>query len=118
MNRERLSQMVAMLRGLSPSRFDISDWQCGATACAVGHACLSPYFQAQGLRLRKDYDGVTPIYDQHDGWDAVERFFDIDAGTAEHFFYRSEYPGGGETTTADEVADRIELFLSESEATA
>lgn len=116
MNVERLQQMVAMLRGLPPTHhigFDLTDWHCGTAACAVGHACLSPWFQAEGLSLRQDWGGVTPMFGDFDGWEAVEKFFGLSNDDAEHLFYRWKYPKYGVDTTAPEVADRIEQFIAE-----
>jgi hypothetical protein len=118
MNRERLQQMVTMLRGLPPESevaFNLETWNCGTSACAVGHACLNPVFKNQGLQ----WDDILfdPVYEGSYGWLAVERFFDISEGRAEHLFADWRHPTGGETT-ANEVADRIELFLKEAEVTA
>jgi hypothetical protein len=55
MNRERLQQMVTMLRGLPPEPkesepgFHLRAWYCRTTACAVGFACMNPVFKEQGL---------------------------------------------------------------------
>jgi hypothetical protein len=114
MNRERLEQMVAMLRELPPETFNLTNWQCGTTACAVGHACLNPVFKEQGLNLRIDENGVTPAFEGALGWFAVEKFFGLNEERANHFFHRWEYPNLGKTTAA-EVADRIESFLQNAE---
>lgn len=114
MNRERLQQMVTMLRDLSPVHhkgFDISDWHCGTSACAVGHACLTPSFQVQGLELQYDGSGWMPAFDGETSWYAVEKFFDLSEKDAEHLFYRTSYDTSYDTT-ANEVADRIEEFLA------
>ena len=111
MHKERLEQMVVVLRSLPPEKFDISDWQCGTSACAVGHACTSPVFKEQGLGLRYDFDGITPTYGVHYGWSAVEEFFELGMRDAEHLFYVSEYSNRA-LTKPSEVADRIEAFLT------
>jgi hypothetical protein len=120
MNRERLQQMVTMLRGL-PSEgevgFRLTSWHCGTTACAVGHACLNPAFQEQGLSLVKDGTAMVPLYGGHAGWNAVREFFGIDSDEDAYLFLAWEYPDGSETTP-DQVADRIELFLQSAEVTA
>ena len=115
MNRERLQQMVTMLRELPATNhigFDLGDWYCGTTACAVGHACLDPVFREQGLTLRQDFDGVCPVFGVHDGWDAVEMFFELSTAEAENLFYRPTYPEYGANTTPAHVADRIEELLA------
>lgn len=111
MHKERLEQMVTMLRNLPEEKFDISGWSCGTTACAVGHACATPVFQAQGLLLRQDFDGVMPAYGESDGWRAVGEFFELDIDDAEHLFYSAMYPNYG-CTKPFEVADRIEAFIA------
>jgi hypothetical protein len=115
MNRERLQQMVTMLRELPEEQFDLADWQCGTTACAVGHACLHPWFNDQGLMLLVEIgdDAPSPSYQGSFGWSAVEEFFDLSAVDAEYLFYRFNYPNWGDFTTAADVADRIELRLQD-----
>lgn len=115
MHRERLEQMVTMLRGLPPEGevgFDLSSWHCGTTACAVGHACLNPKFQEQGLKLVPSRsDGFIPSYAGNTGWEAVRSFFGLGAEEDDYLFFAWEYPKGSQTTAA-EVADRIEDFLA------
>jgi hypothetical protein len=111
MNRERLQQMVTMLRGLpleGEVAFNLETWNCGTSACAVGHACLNPVFEDQGLQ----WDAILfdPVYEGSCGWSAVEQFFDISAPKAEWLFADWRYPTGGDTSP-DEVASRIESFL-------
>jgi hypothetical protein len=120
MHRERLEQMVVMLRGLpeeGPVKFHIGDWfddllSCGTAACAVGHACLNPVFKEQGLGLDKQTIFPNPKFQGEFGWRAVELFFDIEPANAKYLFLGDEYTHG-EETTAVEVADRIESFLAE-----
>jgi len=107
-----------MLRGLQEDDaseprpgFHLRAWNCGTTACAVGHACLNPVFQKQGLRFGLRHG--NPIYDEYDSWYAVERFFGLSERQATYLFYDEEYPDQGKDTTAAEVADRIESFLAE-----
>jgi hypothetical protein len=117
MHRERLQQMVTMLRGLPeepPVSFQILSWHCGTSACAVGHACLDPAFQEQGLEL--DRLNSAPVFDGKEGWEAVERFFGLTHTQATYLFYFEAYDSGS-AATADEVADRIESFLAEQTET-
>ena len=111
MNKERLSQMVTMLRNLPPEpavKFRLHDWHCGTSACAVGHACLNPWFNEQGLTLN-EYGG--PDFKGGFGWNAVEEFFGVNQLESRRLFYEGEYADGSETQPA-EVADRIESFLA------
>ena len=116
MHRERLEQMVVMLRGLPPDGavgFDLEKWHCGTTACAVGHACVTAAFTNQGLGLRGNARGkMMPAFAGEVEWDAVCEFFEIGDGNAEHLFAANRYISGGNTAPA-EVADRIESFLAE-----
>src|SRR4051812_10402841 len=61
MHKTRLKRVADLLQRRGPYRgkrpipdekFDMWDWTCGTTACAVGHACADPWFKAQGLSLR------------------------------------------------------------------
>jgi hypothetical protein len=118
MNRERLQQMVVMLRGLPPEKrenFDMEDWNCGTTACAVGWACLDPVFIEQGLHL--DYLRIAPQFEGGNGWYAVKHFFGVTFEQARYLFDINHYTKGCKTEP-DEVADRIESFLKEAEVTA
>lgn len=112
MNKERLEQMVVMLRNLPPekrSKFDISEWHCGTSACAVGSACFDPWFNEQGLYLN-EYG--SPSFDGWSSWDAVEAFFGLEPSDALNLFYGGNYPKGDDTTPA-EVAARIEAFIAD-----
>jgi hypothetical protein len=112
MHKERLQQMVTMLRNLPEEKrenFDLTDWNCGTSACAVGWACLDPVFIEQGLtfdRLR-----IAPEFMGSDGWHAVKAFFDIGFGQARDLFDIGNY-GKGASTGPDEVAARIEAFIA------
>jgi hypothetical protein len=111
MHKERLQQMVTMLRGLPEGKrktFDLDEWQYGTSACAVGYACLDPVFNGQGLR----FEGLSPEFADNRGWDAVTAFFQIDPGDACQLFEISSYSTRGNTTPA-QVADRIEAFIAE-----
>jgi hypothetical protein len=65
-------------------------------------------FNDQGLAL---VDRV-PVFKNENSWEAVELFFDLSPRQSNHLFYAPDYPNG-ESTTAVEVADRIESFLAE-----
>ncbi|MFM0044075.1 hypothetical protein [Paraburkholderia sediminicola] len=111
MHKQRLEQMVTMLRGLPPEgevKFNLEVWNCGTSACAVGHACVSPVFIKQGLK----WDGIMrdPVFGGACGWRAVERFFDVIPDDAERLFADWRYTTGGKTTP-NQVADRIAEFI-------
>ncbi|MNC33630.1 hypothetical protein D3C76_102910 [compost metagenome] len=82
--------------------FNLSHWvemeynqagdTCGYSACAVGHACFDPRFQALGLRM---VDGIPTIPSMGgiDDWEAIDELFGITQETAEHLFYKRNYLG-------------------------
>jgi len=133
MNIERLTRLAELLETPSTLRplavmdvgFDLTTWyregpdyddgiesynECGTTACAVGHACLDVWFNAQGL-VR---DGGIPQFEDNSGWDAVAEFFEIDDGyTPGWLFLSDSYQG--EATRFD-VASRIREALALGDA--
>lgn len=112
MHKQRLEQMVTMLRGLPEEKrqnFDLSDWHCGTSACAVGWACRDPAFISQGLRF--DYEGIAPEFMGSEGWNAVKNFFDIGFDQARGLFNYDAYSNGKYATPA-QVADRIAEFIA------
>lgn len=79
-------------------KFDLLSWVersgCGYSACAVGHACLDPRFNEQGLVMDLNY--ASPLYIDKSGykrtsWMAVETFFGIGEKAAEYLFQKSKY---------------------------
>lgn len=94
-NIPRLKQLDELLATVPAQRFDLGDWiydadhPCGTVACAIGHACLSPVFQAQGLNYEKDLG--RPIFVGLTSWDAVCAFFEIRSYTAERLFAADNY---------------------------
>jgi hypothetical protein len=111
MHRERLEQMVVMLRGLPPEKFDIAEWhtpsECGTTACAVGWACVAPVFVKQGLYLHDQ----APAFQTLTGWAAVHQFFELGSHDS-HFLFDADWYDRRYSTPAVEVADRVEWFLA------
>jgi hypothetical protein len=83
MNVKRLLRLADHLDGVPVARFDIHDWACGTTACAIGHACFVTEFMADGLFMDFRpvdgvvYDGPEPAFGNLKGWEAVEEFFDL-----------------------------------------
>lgn len=125
MHKQRLLKLADLLEADAENekgiKFDLSDWvdtaegrrpgiDCGTAACAVGLACLSPDFQAEGLSL----DCTMPTYEGLYGWTAVARFFEVDHGEADHLFssyrYKPEESKGAIGERA--VAQRIRAFVA------
>lgn len=106
MNKERLTILADHLRTVDPEGFDLTDWRCGTVACAVGHACTIPEFQAAGLGL-SGYSG-TPEYGSLLSWAAVRVFFGLTFEQAHSLFDSGHYP---DRTGPDNVADSIDAFV-------
>ena len=119
MNRVRLVKMADLMHRvqaridageLQPRQFDMRGWQmelnCGTAACAVGFACLDPWFNEQGLAFNAR--GVTPQYGDLLHWAAVTAFFDIDMYDANTLFDSGAYRAGRPW----EVASRIMHYVN------
>lgn len=141
MNRERMQLMHDMLREVEAGtwrpappegtnvaatvpRFNLSIWSgvlpgnCGFSACAVGHACLDPRFNAQGLALsgREHWLSGVPVFKGSQSWWAVEDFFDIQPTLAHELFdplFYDDVEDGA--ITPGQVADRIATLLREEQ---
>lgn len=88
-------------------KFNLRRWRCNTSACAIGSACFHPVFRKLGLKWNRWY----PQFKTAEGWDAVENFFGLTSLQAVSLFFYQYYPSQG-ATTATEVAERIEKFLS------
>lgn len=113
MYNKRLTALAAHLRTVAPENFQLGDWSCGTAACAVGHACTMPEFQAKGLRI-EPYEGLrtghgVPWFGRVGGWSAVRAFFDLDFSECYDLFHQGHYRG--QPQGPDDVADRIEAFV-------
>ena len=110
MTQDRLLKLAAHLRTVAPETFDLADWSCGSAACAVGHACMMPEFEAEGLTLTRYLLGLAaPAFGQYSGWPAVRAFFCLTWDQAQELFAGHCYPAG--LDGANHVADRIEEFV-------
>jgi hypothetical protein len=116
MNVERLTRMEALLRAPLPENtdFNIDTWiekhwhlaegttleeiPCGTVCCAVGLACRDPWFNEQGLR----FSHGEPDFEEHSGFRAVARFFEITAPQATELFSGDYYP-----RQVDHYGDRV-----------
>lgn len=102
MNIERLQQVVRVLKELPDDHhFDLENWidrsgssgirgdECGTVCCAVGWAMQDIWFVNEGLfedfTEPSYYDGKT----YHEGFDAVEVFFDLSMEMAFHLFKKA-----------------------------
>lgn len=82
-------------------QFDLHRWfeptpkvDCGFTACAMGHAGLDSRFRKMGLKLNRDTSGFDMFYNDLEGFDAVNAFFNFDDDDQIAFilFLASSYP--------------------------
>lgn len=89
--------------------------ECHTHACAVGLACLSGAFAADGLTFKLDPDingGLEPVFASHAGYPAVQAFFGLTEKQAANLFSVDAYDGatrGPEAAKA--VAARIRALI-------
>jgi hypothetical protein len=123
---DRLSRMAdmierEMLRG--HYEFDLGEWGCGTTACAIGLAVATREFEAEGFKsysphclARGAEAGYLPIYQDYDGWEAIQIFFGIDGKTSHYFFSLTDYSIGSKRgpEVAKKVIARLRDFVVKS----
>lgn len=135
----RLQILVDHLKNVNPRKFDLREWaysavwrnqcpvtldevtnpECGTTACAVGHACTIPEFQKLGLALvvSENLCRYELMYFPGDGsepfenWDVPRNFFRIPQGIAYWLFDSSEYPRSNRSVF--DVVARIESYIKQ-----
>jgi hypothetical protein len=132
MNRERLKRLAMLLddyRDQNMPRFDLQNWgisetqrggflwlrqnTCGTAACAVGLACRSGVFSVEGLTYSSDKNGgLTPIFGELEGWNAVKSFFDVDQDQAVRLFAEHSYAVTEGEAAAQAVAARIRQMIA------
>lgn len=103
---------------------------CGFSACAVGHMCIDPRFQALGLWADPFWSPLyvmTPEEAREEGYEederielndfeAVRRFFGITYEDARWLFTEGAYPYiVGQDVKASDVAARIRQLLQTEE---
>ena len=110
MNIERLERLSDLLfEHANDRQFSLDFWDCGTTHCAVGLACLDPWFNEQGLVLNESTK--SPMYGKLDSWHAVEAFFELTRVQSQYIFASFSYPIG--VKPAD-VMRRIDDMLWEA----
>lgn len=114
-SRERLEQLAEFLATLPAGTLTFSRWYGQRGGCAVGlAAALSPWFQAQGLRL-ENIDSMKdchPVFERHTEWNAVASFFALNTEEMRSLFDQSGYGGDMRPRPVD-VAQKIRDHLSE-----
>lgn len=112
--RERLERLAEFLETIPKARLTFSRWYGQRGGCAVGlAAALSPWFQAQGLRL-ENIDSLKdchPVFGKHAEWNAVASFFALTADEMKSLFDQSGY-GGDMRPHPASVARKIRGYLS------
>ena len=129
---ERLSRLADLLERDAEvtSRFDLTDWgtfetkrtgflglkkvSCNTTACAVGLACISGEFEADGLDYRVTRDNqLVPEYAGAANFAAVNRFFGLEQADSNYLFYVDSYEGATRgPAAAKAVSARLREFVA------
>lgn len=114
MNAERLLALATLLDTIPAGAFDLRDWDCGTTACAIGHACRDPEFQKLGLgrrALTMRKGEFEPVFGKLTGWAAIDAFFGIARAEGYYLFDVNSYRDAA-ATPPRKVADRIRAFVA------
>ena len=93
---ERLDHLAGFLEKLPAGSLTLAQWYGYGTGCAIGLAArLDPWFSAQGLHLEDtgNLKECQPVFDGHEGWEAVAAFFGLTIETATILFGRAAYGG-------------------------
>lgn len=122
MNKDRLLKLAAYLETVPSGHFNMKEWvnkpatkpegkkpgECGFSGCAVGWAAHGKLFRGLKFEQSTLLDGKSslyPTYQNLDGFDAVEKLFDISEDDAERLF------GSDRKGTPKEVAKRIRSYI-------
>jgi hypothetical protein len=102
MNIARLNHLDTILTNVPCERFSLKRWQCGATACAIGHVGADPAFMSQGFHIegtRLPFSATPffrPVFVDADRkyaeWEAVMQFFDLTSEQVMYLFSSDSYP--------------------------
>lgn len=134
MHKERLLKLADLLEADAANtagiKFDLGCWaapsdedrpwegkvvpvSCDTTACAVGLACISGAFQAEGLGFKIEYEALSPVFGELAEWKAVKSFFGISGLQAEYLFMDTSYDdeptegADGERVVAQRIRDFV-----------
>ena len=115
--RERLTHLAALLDTVPSERFNLSLWvdstqECGFAGCAVGWATHDRALKAEGLTFDDSCGAGAPTFEGLRNWPAVELFFGLEVGAADHLFGPWNYPG---PRTPAAVAARIREHLAKGD---
>lgn len=88
---------------------------CNTTACAVGLACLSGEFDADGLEYMEDESSIWPVFAGQKEWFAVQVFFGLTSDQSYDLFDMRSYDGAIRgAQAAKEVSARIRELVQTS----
>jgi hypothetical protein len=114
--RERLMRLVDILATTNARNFNLGSWDCGTTACAVGHAARDPVLQDEGLiAVNGPIFGhisrsCTIRYKEYTGMSAASSFFGVGYLDANYLFSPLEYRVEDQQRPSV-VRRRIEAYL-------
>ena len=85
---QRRRKVAGYLRFIEKTEFDITTWECGTTACAVGHMCRA---EIDGWEMFDELDETgekhaVPYWDGHASFDAVQAYFGLTLMQASRVF--------------------------------
>lgn len=139
MHAERLLKLADLLEADAKNergvKFDLSTWgyvidadgtekptsikvDCGTSACAIGLACISGAFKADGLtyrilpKARAGGNNIEPRCGKLRDFEAVTYFFDITTSEAFRLFLDSSYDEWRGSKGELKVAKRIRDFVA------
>lgn len=104
--RERLRVLADFLDTVPPAKFNIRDWTCGTTACAIGWCPSIPSFAAAGWRLIQG----LPFFEGRCGYGSAMAFFGMSLADAKQLFSTTSNP---KDITARAVATNIRSYLEQ-----
>lgn len=128
MNRERLTQLIRVLRevedGTATRPWDMGMWfgppghgvlrlTCETSACAWGHCAVDGWFQQQGVRVEQGVLYTVPSFRGELGHRAASLFFGIGQEDSRKLFFTEYYTA--ELVTPEMVRERVEDLLRDPE---
>lgn len=77
---------------VTEENFDIYNWKCETTACAIGHAAGLLAFQKAGLSMEEFCGYLEPHYAEEWRYPAISRLLEISEYEACYLFSPLSYP--------------------------
>lgn len=76
MHRKRLNDLLEVVKGIDPKQFDQSQWECGTSACQIGHYART--YPRRRRKLSSKFDFFS--------FDKIAKHFDIDFEDTDSLF--------------------------------